>query len=55
MSGPLDRRLRAPAARGVELRVFGTHAEAAADTRPPGPGMKVIAIVTGVPRAPDAA
>jgi hypothetical protein len=54
MNGPLDRRLivleRAPAARGVDLRAYGTRAEADADTRPPGPGMKVLRIVTGVVR-----
>lgn len=57
MSSRLDLRVakleRAPAARGVDLRVYGTRAEADADTRPPGPGTKVIAIVTGVCRAPD--
>jgi hypothetical protein len=54
MSGPLDQRLtaleRAPGARGVDLRVYGTHAEADADPRPPGPGMKVLKVITGVVR-----
>ena len=56
MSSRLDFRVakleHAAGAGGVDLRVYGTPAEAAADTRPPRPGMKVIAIVTGVPRAP---
>ena len=47
----LDRRLivleRAPAAQGVVIRVYGTHAEAIADTEP-APGMVVLRIVTGV-------
>jgi hypothetical protein len=54
VSNALDRRLivleRAPAARGVDLRAYGTHAEADADTRPPGPGMKLVKIITGVVR-----
>jgi hypothetical protein len=57
VSNALDRRLivleRAPAARGVDLRAYGTRAEADADTRPPAPGMKLIAVVTGVCRAAD--
>ena len=59
MSSRLDLRVakleRAPGAGGVDLRVFGTAAEADADTRPAGPGMKVLRIITGVPRAADAA
>ena len=54
MSSRLDFRLtkleRVPDAGGVDLRVFGTVAEAGADTRPPGPGMEVVSIVTGVAR-----
>jgi hypothetical protein len=54
----LDRRLialeRARAARGVDLRIFGSRAEAAADTKPPLPGTTVVRIVTGVRRSPDA-
>jgi hypothetical protein len=54
VSNALDRRLialeRAPAARGVDLRAYATHAEADADTRPPGPGITVLRIVTGVLR-----
>ena len=42
---------RAPGAGGVDLRVFGTVAEADADTRPAGSGMEVHVIVTGVARA----
>jgi hypothetical protein len=59
VSRPQERRLavleRAPDARGVDFRVFSTVAEADADARPSGPGMKVIAIVTGVPRSPGTA
>jgi hypothetical protein len=59
VSRPLERRLtaleRAPDARGVDFRVFSTVAEADADARPSGVGMKVIAIVTGVPRPAGAA
>jgi hypothetical protein len=36
-----------------DLRVFGTDAEAAADTEPPLPGITVLGIVTGVSRSPD--
>lgn len=54
---PLDRRLialeRAPAARGVELRVYATEAEAKAYTKPARWGVTMLAIVTGVPRCPD--
>ena len=54
----MDRRLialeRARAARGVDLRIFGSRAEAAADTKPPLPGTTVVRIVTGVRRSPDA-
>ena len=54
----MDRRLialeRARAARGVDLRIFGSRAEAAADTKPPRRGMEVIRIITGVRRSPDA-
>jgi hypothetical protein len=46
---------RAPGAGGVDLRVYGTVAEADADTRPARPGTEVHIIVTGVPRAADAA
>ena len=38
----------------VVLRVFGTRAEADADTEPPPPGTTVVRIVTGVRRSPDA-
>jgi hypothetical protein len=59
MSSRLDFRVakleRAPGTNGVDIRVYASPAEASADTRPPPPGMKVIAIVTGVPRAADAA
>ena len=59
MSSRLDLRVakleHALGAGGVDLRVYASPAEASADTRPPGLGMKVIAIVTGVPRAADAA
>jgi hypothetical protein len=34
-------------------RVYGTHAEAAADTEPALPGTTVVRIITGVRRAPD--
>jgi hypothetical protein len=55
MRGSLDRRLtaleRAPGAGGVELRVYSTVAEADADAEPARPGMKVLRIITGVPRA----
>ena len=58
MRNPLDRRLialeRARGARGVDLRIFGSRAEAAADTEPPRRGMKVIRIITGVRRSLDA-
>ena len=58
MRNPLDRRLialeRARGARGVDLRIFGSRAEAAADTKPPRPGTTVVRIVTGVRRSPDA-
>ena len=46
---------RAPAARGVDLRVFATIAEASADTQSPGPGMEVLRIITGVHRPPGVA
>jgi hypothetical protein len=59
MNNPLDRRLialeRAPAARGVDIRAYGTQAEADADARPPGPGMQLLRIITGVPRTLDTA
>jgi hypothetical protein len=51
----LDRRLtaleRVPGAGGVDLRVFSTVAEADADAEPAMPGMEVLRIITGVPRA----
>ena len=57
MSSRLDLRVakleRAPGAAGVELRVYGTQAEADADVRPPAPGTAVVhVIITGVPQAP---
>ena len=56
MNSRLDIRLakleRAPGANGVDLRVFGSAAEADADTRPVGPATKTMIIVTGVPRSP---
>ena len=45
---------RARGARGVDLRIFGSRAEAAADTKPPRRGMQVIRIITGVRRSLDA-
>jgi hypothetical protein len=56
MSGALDRRLialeRASGARGLDIRTFATVAEADRDAaaNPPGPGVEVLRIVTGVPR-----
>ena len=54
MNSRLDFRVakleRAPGANGVDLRVFGSAAEADADTRPVGPA--TVIIVTGVPRSP---
>jgi len=61
MNGPLelDRRLivpeRASDTRWCRLPRFSTVAEADADAAHRGPGMKEIAIVTGVPRPPAAA
>jgi hypothetical protein len=56
---PLARRLialeRATGASDVDLRVYGSAAEAAADTRPVGPGTEIQIIVTGVVRSLDAA
>ena len=56
MNSRLDIRLakleRALGANGVDLRVFGSAAEAAADTRPVGPATMIILTVTGVPRSP---
>jgi hypothetical protein len=46
---------RAPGANGVDLRIYGSAAEAAADTRPVGPGTEMQIIVTGVVRAPASA
>jgi hypothetical protein len=46
---------RAPGAGGIELRVYGTEHEAAADVRPPAPGTAVVKIITGVSRALSAA
>ena len=37
--------------RAVELRAFSTAAEADADTEPPRPGMELVRVITGVPRA----
>ena len=54
MSSRIEARIaaleRAPGANGVDLRVYGSAAEAAADTRPVGPA--TVIIVTGVPRSP---
>jgi hypothetical protein len=54
MSSRLDLRVakleRAPGAGGIELRVYGTQAEADADVRPPAPGTAVVQIITGVVR-----
>jgi hypothetical protein len=54
MSSRLDFRVakleRAPGAGGVDLRVYGTVAEADADTRPVGSATMII--VTGVVRSP---
>ena len=59
MSNPLDRRLTAlesaPDASGLDLRVYGTQADADADIRSPAPGMEVICVVTGVCRPSDVA
>lgn len=59
MSSRLDLRVakleRAPGANGVDLRIYGSAAEAAADTRPVGPGTEIHIFVTGVVRAADAA
>jgi hypothetical protein len=44
---------QAPSVSRVVWRVFGTRAEAAADTEPPRPGTTVVRIVTGVRRSPD--
>jgi hypothetical protein len=47
---------RAPGAGRIELRVYGTEAEADGDVRPPAPGTAVVhVIITGVPRSPGAA
>jgi hypothetical protein len=58
MSGALDRRLialeRAPAARGLLLRVYAIHTDAEADREPPEPWRALLKIITGLPRAPDA-
>jgi hypothetical protein len=58
MTGPLQRRLsaleRAPGVSRVVLRVFGSGAEADADTEPPLPGTTVLRIITGVSRPPNA-
>ena len=54
MSSRLDLRIakleRASGAGGVDIRIYGSAAEAAADTRPVGPATMII--VTGVPRSP---
>jgi hypothetical protein len=54
----MERRLtaleQAPGASREVWRVFGTNAEADADTEPPPPGAMVLRIVTGVSRPPDA-
>jgi hypothetical protein len=56
MSSRRDLRLtkleRASGAGGIELRVYGTEAEADADVRPPAPGTAAVhVIITGVPRS----
>ena len=54
MSSRIEARIaaleRAPGTGGIDFRVFGTDAEAAADMRPVGPA--TVIIVTGVPRSP---
>jgi len=56
-AGPLARRLAAleqvQCACELTVRVYATHCEADADSAPPGPGRRVLAIITGVPRCPD--
>jgi hypothetical protein len=56
MSSRLDLRVakleRALGAGGVDLRIYGSAAEADADTRPAEPGMEIHVIITGVVRAP---
>jgi hypothetical protein len=54
----LDRRLKAlegTLGGRLVLRVFTTAAEADADSRPREPGVKVVSVVTGVPRSADGA
>jgi hypothetical protein len=50
----VERLERARRACDPVLRVYATRADADADSEPPGPGETVLAIITGVPRAPGA-
>jgi hypothetical protein len=57
MSSALDRRLaaleRETGARRVQIRAYYDEAELQADSEPAPPGVDLLRIITGVPRAPD--